>query len=220
MELVYATGDTDTNTTTGRSYDIGAWAAYGSLEFKLDSRFTPFLGVNYQSGDNNPNDGDIDAFNGITNISRYTPTFGLENAIIYRSVPALGTFLYANNFANLGTAGTGYGEIANTGTGDGPGVIMYGLGFKGKYQKLSYKVQGMYFKLDETDGLRQVLGLASLDDKMGIEYDLWFKYQFGKHFSMGNCFAVFDPGDAVKDINGQGADDTAIVDTVELIWAW
>ncbi len=218
LEFVYATGDTGKN-AAGKDYDISAWAAYGSVEIAVSPRFVPFFGINYQSGDGDGTDGDIEAFNGITNISRYTPTFGLENAIIYRWVPNLGSILYANNFANLGTAGSGYGEGFNTGTGDGPGMIMYGLGFKGKVNKWSYKAQVMYFQLDDTGGLEDFYG-RNIDESMGTEYDFWFRYQFNKHFSIGNCFAVFDPGDAVEDINGAGFDDTAVMDTVELIWAW
>ena len=216
FEAVYATGETN---NVGQDFDIDAWAAYGSVDINLMPQFIPYFGINYQSGDNDATDGDIEAFNGITNIARYTPTFGLENGIIYRWVPTLGSFLYANNFAALGNL-PGYGEGNGTGTSDAPGMIEYGLGFKGTLGKLAYKVQALLFELEETKALEQTYGIASIDKSMGMEYDIWFKYQFNKHFSMGNCFSVFDPGDAIQDLYGKDADDTAIMDTVELVWAW
>jgi len=33
-----------------------------------------------------------------------------------------------------------------------------------------------------------------------------------------NVFSVFDPGDGVQDIRGDEYDDTAIMNTVEIIW--
>jgi len=220
FEAVYALGDMDT--AGGTSYDISAWAAYGSVEFEASKECIPYLGVTYMTGDDNANDKDIKAFNGITNISRYTPTFGMENALIYRYVPALGSHLYSNNFATLGS-GSGYGGISNSSKGDSPGLISYGLGCKGTSGKLFYKAQVLFMQFEEAGGLESLgtySGGSNIDNAVGTEYDLLLTYKYSKHFSLGNCFAYFDPGDAIRDLWGNDYDDAAILNTVELQWVW
>ncbi len=157
----------------------------------------------------------IEAYNSIGDIMRYTPTFGMENGFVYRSVAMLGSALYAGNFNGIGNQ-KGYGGDGNTETGDAPGLIMWGLGAKGTFGKWSYKVQYMDFSFDEEpDHI-----VSGIDDEVGQEFDLRVTYAFSKHFSMSNCFAAFDPGDGVQDRLGSNFDDTALVNTIELIWKW
>jgi hypothetical protein len=216
FEIAYADGDTDED-ATGTDYDISALAAFASVDIEICPAFIPYFGVKYEEGDDDPNDDDIEAFNAITDISRYTPTFGMENAIVYRYIPTLKSHLYSGNF-NVTGSQTGYGGIGNSSKGDAPGLVMWGLGFKGKYDKWSYKVQYMDFQFDEEPiGLD---GVTRTDDEVGQEFDLRVAYAFSKHFTMANCFAAFVPGDAIEDLNGPDYDDTALVNTIELIWKW
>ena len=99
-------------------------------------------------------------------------------------------------------------------------MIMYGGGAKGSLtDRLSYKTQVMYFQLAEEDALDGLgTGGGNVSDDMGLEFDLQLTYKFNNHFSIGNVIAIFDPGDAVEDLNGSQYDDTAYLDTVELIW--
>jgi hypothetical protein len=212
FEIVYADGDMDGE---GADYDISAMAAYASVDIEISPVFIPYLGVRWEEGDDDPTDDDIDAFNSITDISRYTPTFGMENAIVYRYVPVLKTHLYSGNFNVTGTQ-TGYGGISNSSKGDAPGLLMWGVGIKGKYGNWSYKAQYMDFSFDEEPD--QIV--AGVDDEVGQEFDLRVTYGFSKHFSISNCFAAFEPGDAIEDLNGTDYDDTALVNTIELIWQW
>jgi hypothetical protein len=214
FEIVYADGDTDKN-DAGIDYDISAMAAYASVDIEICPEFIPYVGVRWEEGDNDPDDDDIEAFNGITDIARYTPTFGMENAIVYRAVPILKTGLYSGNFNENGTQ-TGYGGIGNKSKGDAPGLLMWGLGIKGKYGNWSYKAQYMDFSFDEEPD--QIV--AGVDDEVGQEFDLRVAYTFSKHFTIANCFAAFDPGDAIQDLYGDDYDDTAYVNTIELIWSW
>jgi len=239
FEIVYANGDTDKQKATvnddpanpdlgpgryaGKDYDISAMAAYASVDIEISPAFIPYFGVKWEEGDDDPDDDDIDAFNSITDISRYTPTFGMENAIVYRFIPNLGTNLYSGNFNVIGTQ-PGYGGISNSSRGDAPGLLMWGLGFKGKYGKWSYQVQYMDFEYDEApkfkfDKTGNRLNV-DVDDDVGQEFDLRVAYAFSKHFTIANCFAAFDPGDAIEDYLGNDYDDTALVNTVELIWKW
>jgi len=55
---------------------------------------------------------------------------------------------------------------------------------------------------------------------VGQELDVRVAYKFSKHFTIANCFAAFEPGDAIEDMHGKDYDDTALVNTIELIWSW
>jgi hypothetical protein len=215
FEIAFADGDTDDD-ATGTDYDISAMAVFASVDIEVNPSFIPYFGIKYEEGDSDPTDDDIEAFNAITDITRYTPTFGMENAIVYRLIPALGTHLYSGNFNVIGTQ-PGYGGISNSSKGDAPGMLMWGLGFKGKYGKWSYKVQYMDFQFDEEpigwNGTRT-------DDEVGQEFDVRVAYAFSNHFTIANCFAAFDPGDGVEELMGPDFDDTALVNTIELIWKW
>jgi len=212
FEIAYADGDMDGE---GADYDISAMAAYASVDIEICPGFIPYLGIKWEEGDGDPTDDDIDAFNGITDISRYTPTFGMENAIVYRWIPTLGTHLYSGNFNTIGQD-TGYGGIGNSSKGDAPGMLMWGLGVKGKSGKWSYKVQYMDFSFDEEPDILY----PGIDDEVGQEFDIRVAYTFSNHFSIANCFAAFEPGDAIEDMHGSDYDDTALVNTIELIWKW
>lgn len=219
-EFVYATGNKET-LGTKTDLDISAYAAFASLEADLAPELKPYIGGYYMSGDDDANDEDIEAYNPITNISRYAPTFGMENAIIYKYLPALGSHLYANDFAMLGGAGTGYGGISDSGSAYSPGMYSLGIGCKGSIDKLSYKTQFQYFWFAETGALEDLgtyAGGNDIDDQVGWEYDLQLTYHFNKHFSLGNVISYFDPDDAVEDLWGSDYDDGAFMDTVEMIW--
>jgi hypothetical protein len=213
LEFIYATGDQDDN-------DIDAWGTYFSVEAAMHPLFQPYVGAYYLTGDEAADDDEVNAFNGITNISRYSPTFGMENAFIYRYIPALGSHLYSNNFNTLGKS-DGYGGISNSSRAEAPGMIMAGLGTKGCYQKWSYKTQLMYFWFEDTGSLEDLADYpGSIDDNVGLEFDLQLTYQFNKHFSLGNVLSLFDPGDGIQDLYGDDYDDMALMDTVELQWTF
>ncbi len=224
LEFVYATGDTDRWSATDREYDISAYAAYGSVDIDIAPVFIPYIGATLVSGDGDADDDNIDAFNAITNIARYTPTFGMENSFVSRLVPVLGTHLYSNTPEWLpksrGVAlNPGYGGIGNSSSGDSPGLVSYGIGFKGSYQNLSYKVQGLYMTFEDVGALEDLEG-KSIDNEWGMEFDVLLTYRFNEHFSVGNAFAVFDPGDGIQDIWGEDFDETAFLDTIEFKWTW
>lgn len=221
FELVYATGDKDMHAGGKKiQYDISAFAAFASLDIAISKALVPYFGGYYLSGDDDKSDRDINAYNGIAMNQRYTPTFGIENAIIYRFVPALGSYIYENGFQNLGTPGSGYGSSGNTSTGDAPGLIMLGAGLKGAIdEKLSYKTQIMYFRFAQNDNFLNIDGSGDkVDEEVGYEFDLLLTYKFNAHFSLGNCVSVFLPGNGVEDRLGRDYDATAFMDTVEMKW--
>lgn len=217
FEFVYAIGEQDT--AGGSENDISAYGFYGSIEAHFSKACNVYFGGYYLSGDDDPTDDDVEAFNGIGNIGRYSTTFGMENAFVYRYNPALGTHLYSNNFNMLGTV-PGYGGISNSSKSDAPGMIMLGIGARGALsEKLSYKAQAMYFQFAEESNLTNVVNPGrDVDDEVGLELDLQITYQFNNHFSIGNVIAAFIPGDGVTDRLGEDYDETGFIDTIELTW--
>jgi hypothetical protein len=223
FEFAYAFGDKDMHAAGKKStYDISAFAAFASLDIAISKMFIPYFGGYYLSGDDDKNDHDVNAYNGIAMNQRYTPTFGIENAFIYRFVPSLGSYIYENGFQNLGVAGTGYGGAGNGQTGTAPGLIMLGAGCKGALnEKLDYKTQIMYFALAQTENFLKVGSTTEdIDDEVGYEFDLLLTYKFNPHFSLGNCISVFLPGNSIEDRLGKDYDATAFMDTVEMKWSF
>jgi hypothetical protein len=224
FELVYAFGDKDILTSSyvkTDNYDISAWAAFASLDISISKALVPYFGGYYLSGDDDKNDRDINAYNGIAMNQRYTPTFGMEAAFIYKFVPALGSFLYENGFQNLGSQ-PGYGGSSNGQMADAPGLIMFGAGLKGVLtEEISYKTQLLHFSLAKTDNFTKINNSNKhISSDVGWEYDLQLTYKFSPNFSLGNVVSVFMPGDSVKDRLGKDYDATAVMDTIEMNWAF
>lgn len=225
FEMVYAVGDMNSrNVGPSEEYDISAWAAFGALEVAINKAFVPYFGGFYMTGDDDNTDKDVEAYNGISMNQRYTPTFGLENAFIYRAVPVLGSNIYELGLQNLGNPASGYGGSTNLNCGDAPGLIMLGVGARGNVtEQFSYKAQIMYFQAAEEDNFKKILpngtrSTETVDDMIGVEFDVNLAYAFSQHFSLGNTLAFFFPGDFVEDYRGPEYEEAAIMDTIELNW--
>ncbi len=234
LELVYVTGKQDgvkLANGTRDDLDIGAFAGFASLEFDLNKAFKPYLGMWYISGDNDGNDGDADDFVGITDIAKFTPTFGMGygDAITDTNI-VIGIPLYsinptlANHFSANKSAG--YGGIGGASYAGSPGMIFYGLGFKGNLSDIvakgvSYKIQGYYMQYEDTGAMEDYLGISSIDDEIGWGVTWNLKYQLNKHFYILNTLTVFDPGDGIKDKMGSNKyNDTMFTNTTEFAWKW
>ncbi len=218
-EFVYAYGNQAIR-TTDQTLDVRAFAGFAAVELKFSDELRPYVGGYYISGDNDGTDGTIRAFNPITNASRYTPTFGMENALIYRYVPVIGSNLYSNAPDMLGTT-EGYGGVGNGSKADSPGIYSLGIGVKGRWQNLNYQTQFQQFWLAATGGIQQAYGKAKINRRFVWEYDLNFTFNFSKNFSLGNTVSLLGPGPAIQDIQNtetENFDRLAILDTVEMIW--
>ena len=90
FEIVGVTGtinDAYMNGTVQQDdYDISSFAAFAALKLDLMPEFQPYIGGFYVQGDDDNTDNDAEGFVGITNITRYTPTFGMEGAYIYEHI--------------------------------------------------------------------------------------------------------------------------------------
>ncbi len=232
-EFVYAVGNKEELTTpSGKVYkdlDISAYAAFASLELDISRALRPYIGGYYMSGDDDANDDEINAYNPITNMARNTPTFGMTSALIYKTIPILGSKIYSNGFGMLGgykddvlthankDKFKGYGGIGDSASPFNPGMYSLGVGCKGAIDEWSYKTQWQYFWFEETGALEDVYG-KNIDDSVGWEFDLQITYHLNNHFSIGNVFSYFDPSDAVQDLAGDDFDEGAIQDTIEMTW--
>jgi len=218
-EFVYAVGEKDNYNASGtiKDADISAYGGYAAVVASISDKLNPYVGGYFLSGDDDASDSDIEAFNPITNISRYAGPFGTENGMIYKGVPVLGAPLYSNAPERLGGMGSGYGGISNLASAQNPGLQSLGIGTKGSMDKWAYKLQFQYLMFAETGALEDVEG-NSIDDTIGYEGDLKITYNFSENFSLGNVISVMEPGDGVQDIHGPDYDETALVDTLEMKW--
>ncbi len=241
MEFVYVGGKQDGYNEyqngklvkTDVSADISAFAGFLSFEFDLNKAFKPYVGGWYIQGDDDANDKDIHNYMGITEIQKFTPTFGLGYGDSFTDTNIHdGTVLYSINPILVGVANgipMGYGGIGGAGKALQPGIWWIGLGFKGDlsdvvYKGLTYKIQGFYAQYEDTGALEDFFG-KSIDDDMGWGTGLKLKLALNKHFSIENTTCVFVPGDGVKDLNNvqygiKGGDDTMVTSTFNFKWVW
>ncbi|MBN2809210.1 MAG: hypothetical protein JXR80_06925 [Deltaproteobacteria bacterium] len=213
FEIVGVTGTINDAAAGGtKDYDISSFAAFASLKFDLMPEFQPYIGGFYVQGDDDNTDNDADGFVGITNITRYTPTFGMEGAYIYEHISGIGSPLYGLTPERLGNATARYGGISAAGTGNNPGLIYIGAGATGKVGGAAYKVQTAYMWFEEKDGL----GLDN--DEIGLTVDAQATYKFSPNFSINYTISGLFPGDGVEDLKGN--DDTAWITRSEIVWTW
>ena len=219
-EFVYAVGEKDNYNATGtqKDADISAYGGYAAVVANVSDALNPYVGGYMLSGDDDASDDEVNAYNPITNISRYSGPFGMENAMIYRGVPVLGSPLYGNAPERAG-ANTGYGGISNDASAENPGLQSLGIGTKGTCKNWSYKAQLQYFWFEDTGALEDVTSRTNdIDNAIGYEGDMQITYNFSDNFSLGNVISVFDPGDGVEDLRGPNYDAVAVVDTIEMKW--
>ncbi len=219
FEIVGVTGTINDAYMSGTpqqdDYDISSFAAFGALKFALMPEFNPYIGGYYVQGDDDPTDDDAEGFVGITNITRYTPTFGMEGGYMYEHIYGLGSPLYALTPERLGGKAARYGGIGAGGTGDNPGLIYVGMGATGKVSEISYKVQTAYLWFEEKPYKN---GDEISNDEIGWTVDAQAKYALNSNVSLSYTISGLLPDDGVKDLKGD--DDLAWITRAELVWKW
>jgi len=123
---------------TRDDYDISAFAVSGDVELDLSDSvgmgFKPHLGFIYTTGDDDPDDGDLEGYDGALSFQRFTK-FGGENTIIGDTNTMLGTAVYSflpglyGNGTPIVTGGLSNGTPLGTSRADNPGLTMSSLGF-------------------------------------------------------------------------------------------
>ena len=161
------------------NFDISAWA--GLINFQVDlaqwapslNKFVVGLGGIYFSGDDDPNDGDLEGFVGVTGGTRFFKPWSMGTLPVHgiNFQPVIGNTIYGWNPLNWGV-GPGIGGVVGQpvdaqglgGHGDNPGLwaIVFTIDW---VPATDWNVKAMvkYLQWDDTDVIEAQLG----DNKSG-----------------------------------------------------
>ncbi|MBN2333453.1 MAG: hypothetical protein JXO49_10905 [Deltaproteobacteria bacterium] len=239
VEAVYQFGSAD---DTGLSaygyeedYDIKAYALAADLAFDLKDaigfKFAPHIGIMYTSGDDDPDDGDLEGYTGVENAQRFSYHWGGENTIIGDTNLLMGTVLYGflPEFYGSGTpvATGGLQNLAGTGAGrgDNPGLTMYSIGLDMAPKRfLLYRTNVNVMNFNEDFRLPTMAGtVAEIDSGYaGTEWDNEITLALSKNMFIKGQFSFLFPGEVIEDIteaySGEKCDDVATRLGMEFIW--
>ncbi len=182
-EAVYQGGNVDVNGAGWLqpdgdyedSFDVSAWA--GLINFQVDlaqwipslNKFVIGLGGIYFSGDDDPNDNDLEGFVGMTNGTRFFKPWSMGTLPVHgaNAQPVVGNTIYSWNPLNWGVGpgiggviGQPYADVSGLGAhGDNPGLwaIVFSLDW---VPAADWNVKAMvkYMQWDDTDVIEAQLG--------------------------------------------------------------
>jgi hypothetical protein len=239
FEAAYAFGDYDSATVGIEDGDIKSWGAFADLAVALSETVQAHVGGYYLTGDDDPNDTDLEGFAPVTGISRFSPRFGSEQSISHDGNALLGQIEYSMFPAYYGTTNYSGAGITGTSDFDNPGFKMVGAGLKAGFGKFKYatNVMAMWFEAEEAVKAyyeRPAIGLTNvkIDDFMGIEWmnELSYKLYDSVTVKAGASFLL--PGDGAEDITqalnayargvafdqGESSDDISMRFAFEFLW--
>lgn len=241
LEGTYQFGTAD-NTGLSRigkaeDYDIRAYALSGDVSIDLKDIFgftvKPHVGFIYTSGDDDPNDDELNGYEGVANAQRFASAFGGENTIIADTNFVLGSVLYGfipefyGNGTPVPTGGLQNFQGTGNGRGDNPGMTMVSVGITLMPEKfLIYRSNANIFWWNEdffvTSWVNPRITSKVDSGYVGTEWDNEITLALNKHVFVKAQWALFFPGDVIKDvtkaISGKQADDIASRVAAELIW--
>ena len=239
VEAVYQFGTAD---NTGLSaygfeedYDIKAYALAADLAFNLKDaigfKFEPHIGIMYTSGDDDPDDDDLEGYTGVDNCQRFSAHWGGENTIIGDTNLLMGSVLYGYlpELYGSGTPVTtgGLQNFAGTGSGrgDNPGMLMYSIGINMAPKRfLLFRSNVNIFNFNEDFRLPTMAGTAVEIDNgyAGTEWDNEVTLALSKNMFIKGQFSFLFPGEVIEDVteaySGEECDDVATRLGIELIW--
>ena len=253
FEIAYQGGEAKDITTefggTLPDQDIEAYALYGDVALNLTDvvgfKVMPHVGFMYTSGDDDPDDKDLEGYVGVANAQRFTPRFGGEDTIIGDTNVVLGTLLYGylpEFYGNLGgtqQGGVATGGLANGsigGRGDNPGMTMIGGGITIEPKEfISYRTNFMWFELNEDFAVvnpsnptgtppEALFGPANIEIDSGTLGQQWsnsLRISLNRHVHIFCNATFFWPGEVVEDVTealGNENDKVAQRYAVALIW--
>ena len=253
FEIAYQGGEAKDITTefggTLPDQDIEAYALYGDVALNLTDVFgfkvMPHVGFMYTSGDDDPDDKDLEGYVGVANAQRFTPRFGGEDTIIGDTNVVLGTILYGylpEFYGNLGgtqQGGVATGGLANGsigGRGDNPGMTMIGGGITIEPKEfISYRTNFMWFEWNEDFSVvnpsnptgtppEALFGPANIEIDSGTLGQQWsnsLRISLNRHVHIFGNATFFWPGEVVEDLTealGNENDKVAQRYAVALIW--
>ncbi|MCF8028997.1 MAG: hypothetical protein K9K81_11575 [Desulfobacteraceae bacterium] len=203
-------------------YDINAFAFAGDLEFDLGDSvgwgFKPHVGFIYTSGDDDPEDDNLEGYTGSLTFQRWT-TFGGENTIVADGNPMMGTMLYSylpglyGNGTPVVVGGLPNTTGLGTARGDNPGLTMSSVGFTltpKKYLMFKSNVNAFWWNEDISVG-SWLLNENPLADGffeetkvdsgyVGTEWDNELLLALSKNTFLKGQAAVLVPGSVMDDV--------------------
>jgi len=227
-------------------YDISAYALYADVAVNLTDaigfKVMPHVGFMYTSGDDDPDDNDLEGYSAVANAQRFTPRFGGEDTIIGDGNTLLGTILYGylpELYGNLGGTqefgGVATGGLANGskgGRGDNPGMTLFGGGITIEPKEyISYRTNFMWIECNEDFYVNSTAPPAALgfdpsvkvdSGTMGQQWSNSLRVSLNKNVHIFGNATFFWPGEVVKDVTedvyGKKSDDVAQRYAIALIW--
>jgi hypothetical protein len=228
-------------------YDISAYALYADVAVNLTDvvgfKVMPHVGFMYTSGDDDPDDNDLEGYIGVANAQRFTPRFGGEDTIIGDNNTLLGTVLYGyipELYGNLGGTqefgGVATGGLANGskgGRGDNPGMTLIGGGITIEPKEyISYRTNFMWIECNEDFYVNSTAPPAALggvdpsvkvdSGTMGQQWSNSLRVSLNRNVHIFGNVTLFWPGEVVKDVTkdvyGEKSDDVAQRYAIALIW--
>jgi hypothetical protein len=242
-EVALAYGDYDAGAYEG---DISSWGAFADVALDLHEavgikKFEPHIGGYYLQGDDKSvnDDGtpdeDLEGWAPVVGISRFTPRFGSEQAIVHDGNALFGQIEYSMFPAYYGSI---RGAGINGGNAfDNPGFVMIGGGLNAAWDNWSYKgnVMAMWFNEENpVEAFYTRLGLSDvkIDDYMGTEWNNELAYKLYDAVTLKLGVTFLFPGDAAEDITqaldaharevdfaqGESSDEISQRYAAEIVW--
>ncbi|WP_143156439.1 hypothetical protein [Desulfacinum infernum] len=224
-------------------YDISAYALAADLAVELKDWFgfsvKPHVGVMYTSGDDDPDDDELNGYNGIENAQRFSNYWGGENTIIGDTNLVLGTALYGylpelyGNGTPVFTGGLQNFAGQGNGRGDNPGLTMLSVGVTITPKRfIIYRTNVNNFWWNEDVLVQNVVTPGNPLTRetnftkvksgfVGTEWDNELTVALHKNMFIKGQASFFFPGDVIEDVTealGAKSDDTASRFAAELIW--
>ncbi len=232
-------------------YDISAYAFAGDVAYDLKDlvgfTFKPHIGFIYTSGDDDPNDDELNGYTGVENCERFSRYWGGENTILGDTNFVLGTALYSylpeyyGNGDPIATGGLQNLAGSGNGRGDNPGMTMLSCGLTVAPKRfIIYRTNVNSFWWNEDIYVKSFIDAQTTtkveSDYAGTEWDNELILAFSKHTFIKGQMSFYFPGDTVKDVTsaltsytnpatgqvvkGPESDDTAMRFAAELIWTF
>ena len=246
LEGVYQFGTVDdVKGYAHEDYDISAYAFAGDIAYDLKDligfTFKPHIGFFYTSGDDDPNDDELNGYTGVENAQRFSKYWGGENTIIGDTNFVLGSVLYGyipemyGNGTPIQTGGLQNLSGAGIGRGDNPGMTMLSCGLTVAPKRfIIYRTNVNSFWWNEDIVVTSFADGATTTkvegDYVGTEWDNELTLALSKHTFIKGQASFFFAGDVIEDVTsaltavggrpGPESDDTAMRFAAELIWTF
>jgi len=223
-------------------YDINAFAFSGDLELDLSDSvgygFKPHLGFIYTSGDDDPEDDNLEGYTASISTQRWT-TFGAENTILADGNTMMGTILYSylpglyGNGTPVVAGGLPNTNALGTARADNPGLTMSSIGFSLAPRKyLMFKSNINSFWWNEDFSVKSFVDGATAtkidSGYVGTEWDNELLFALSKNTFVKGQAALLFPGEVMDDVTaarsatgagpGEESDDVAYRLGAEFIW--